>query len=76
MIPVEELESVHSSSDYRQLVIADRCDRCGARALIRAHRGDGELLFCGHHGEKHFEALTDQGYMYQDETSRIMSEEA
>lgn len=29
---------------------ADRCDRCGARAVVRAVLpGGGDLLFCGHH---------------------------
>jgi hypothetical protein len=33
---------------------ADRCDRCGARAIVRAVLpGGGDLLFCGHHGRKH-----------------------
>ena len=37
-----------------QLTLADRCDRCGAAAKVRAvlPKG-GELLFCGHHGRKH-----------------------
>lgn len=42
------------------LSAADRCDRCGARAYIRArlHSG-GELLFCAHHGRKHLPALAN-----------------
>ena len=40
------------------LTIADRCDRCGARAYIRVLLpGGGELLFCAHHGRAHQEAL-------------------
>jgi hypothetical protein len=40
------------------LTIADRCDRCGARAYIRVLlAGGGELLFCAHHGRAHQEAL-------------------
>ena len=36
------------------LTAADRCDRCGAAALIRAVLQSGsELLFCGHHARKH-----------------------
>jgi hypothetical protein len=36
------------------LTAADRCDRCGAQAIIRAVLpAGGELLFCGHHGREH-----------------------
>ena len=36
------------------LTAADRCDRCGTKAYVRArlHAG-GELLFCAHHGREH-----------------------
>jgi hypothetical protein len=41
-----------------QLNAQDRCDRCGAQALVRAVLpGGGELLFCGHHGRMHADAL-------------------
>ena len=30
----------------------DRCDRCGAEALVRVTGLTGELLFCGHHYNK------------------------
>jgi recombinational DNA repair protein (RecF pathway) len=36
---------------------ADRCDRCGARAQVRAVLTTGELLFCNHHAHKHRTAL-------------------
>jgi len=37
---------------------AERCDRCGARAAIRAVLpGGGELLFCAHHGRLHAKQL-------------------
>ena len=39
------------------LTALDRCDRCGAQALVRAVLPAGELLFCGHHARKHAEAL-------------------
>ncbi|MGH3516469.1 MAG: DUF7455 domain-containing protein, partial [Haloechinothrix sp.] len=36
------------------LTAADRCDRCGAAAQVRAVlRTGGELLFCAHHARKH-----------------------
>jgi hypothetical protein len=37
---------------------ADRCDRCGARAISRVtFTGGGELYFCGHHTRRYDEAL-------------------
>ena len=31
---------------------SERCDRCGAAAMIRATLANGELYFCGHHGRE------------------------
>jgi hypothetical protein len=28
----------------------DRCDKCGAPAMVRATLEAGDLYFCGHHG--------------------------
>jgi hypothetical protein len=40
------------------LTAADRCDRCGARAISRVTlAGGGELFFCGHHTRRYDEAL-------------------
>lgn len=37
-----------------ELTRADRCDRCGAAAQVRATLPSGaELLFCHHHAKKH-----------------------
>jgi len=41
----------------RQLKISDRCDRCGAQAFVIVKMVAGELYFCGHHFNKHGEAL-------------------
>ena len=36
-----------------ELTAADRCDRCGAAAKLRALLpSGGELLFCGHHARE------------------------
>ena len=41
-----------------ELTAADRCDRCGAAAQVRAVLpSGGELLFCGHHARQHNERL-------------------
>lgn len=51
---------------------ADRCDRCGAQAYIRALLPDGgELLFCVHHGRKHTTALKSRGAALVDESDRL-----
>ena len=39
------------TTDARTPITAqDRCDRCGAPAMVRATLASGELYFCGHHG--------------------------
>ena len=44
-----------------ELTKADRCDRCGAAARVRAKLASGaELLFCMHHANKHQAKLTEQ----------------
>ena len=43
-----------------ELTAADRCDRCGAAAQVRAVLpSGGELLFCGHHSRAHGEKLRE-----------------
>ena len=58
------------------LTAADRCDRCGAKAYVRArlHAG-GELLFCAHHGRANMAALESQALFIQDESARLVSED-
>jgi hypothetical protein len=56
----------------KQLTAADRCDRCGAQAYIRATLPiGGELLFCAHHGRQHIAVLRDKGANIQDESARL-----
>ena len=44
----------------RELTKADRCDRCGAAARVRAKLPSGaELLFCQHHANKHEAKLVE-----------------
>lgn len=55
------------------LSAADRCDRCGAQAYIRARLvTGGELLFCAHHGRKHLPLLQAQASEIQDESDRLV----
>jgi hypothetical protein len=35
-----------------ELTADDRCDRCSARALVRATLKTGKLYFCGHHAKE------------------------
>lgn len=51
------------------LTPADRCDRCGARALARTKHEGGVLLWCGHHFRQHEDALTEHLVTYQAETT-------
>ena len=55
-----------------QLSAADRCDRCGAQAYVRArlHVG-GELLFCLHHSKEHLPKLRDLAEI-DDDTARLI----
>lgn len=57
----------------RPLTAADRCDRCGAHAYVRAVlSGGGELLFCAHHARKYGESLRAAGAEIHDETDRLL----
>jgi hypothetical protein len=43
-----------------ELTRADRCDRCGAAARVRAKLpSGGELLFCLHHANEHEAKLVE-----------------
>lgn len=54
------------------LTAADRCDRCGAQAYVRARlAAGGELLFCAHHGREHLPRLRDLHVEIQDESDRL-----
>jgi hypothetical protein len=50
----------------------DRCDRCGAQAYLRVTLpSGGELLFCGHHGREHKNALREVARDIHDETRKL-----
>ena len=51
---------------------ADRCDRCGAQAYVRATLDSGlDLLFCGHHWHENEAGLRDIGAAIQNELARL-----
>lgn len=51
----------------RVLKVSDRCDRCGAQALVLTKGVSGELFFCGHHFVEHEKALSKFAYEIIDE---------
>ena len=47
---------------------AERCDRCGARAAVRAILpGGADLLFCAHHGREHATKLREMAVEIRDD---------
>lgn len=51
----------------------DRCDGCGAQALIGVAKHGRRLLFCGHHYAKHNTLLHAQGWaLEQDERAKLL----
>jgi hypothetical protein len=53
---------------------ADRCDRCGARAYLRAIMRAGDLLFCAHHGREHMARLSIEALDIQDFTDLVLAD--
>ena len=53
------------------LTVADRCDRCGAQAFIRAVFAAGDLVFCGHHGRELLLPLQREALYVDDATGLI-----
>lgn len=59
--------------DATPIALAERCDRCGARAYVRATLPSGlTLLFCGHHGNAHRAQLLVAGAGLHDETDQLV----
>lgn len=48
------------------LTAEDRCDRCSARAMVRATLVSGELFFCGHHARETSPALKKKAILFYD----------
>lgn len=59
-----------------ELTVADRCDRCGAQAYVRARlAGDLQLMFCAHHGREHNDKLRDmENVEITDESDRLLAD--
>ncbi len=64
------METMTTTTAAPPLSPADRCDRCGARASIRAIMpGGADLYFCAHHGREHGERLREVAVEIHDETA-------
>jgi hypothetical protein len=55
----------------RHLLVADRCDKCGAQAFVIAKFAAGELLFCGHHFSDHELMIRESSFEVIDEREFI-----
>ena len=54
------------------LTAADRCDRCGAQAYVRATMTSGlDLLLCAHHFRENEERLREVAASIYDESDRL-----
>lgn len=71
MTPTTTSASTTIAFERSRLAVADRCDRCGAQAFVRALLPSGELLFCGHHGRAYADALSGVAIMVEDFTEDI-----
>lgn len=57
-----------TTTENLDLTAADRCDRCGAAALVRVTLSSGgELLFCGHHATAHADKIAEIGASIYDQ---------
>ena len=52
-------------------LLADRCDRCGSQAFIRAVFVAGDLTFCGHHGRELLVLLQREALLVEDGTALL-----
>lgn len=54
----------------------DRCDSCQAEALVWVNGVTGELLFCGHHFNKHEAKLREYAFEIVDEREKLLQNKA
>jgi hypothetical protein len=67
------LDGFVTTTQEMSLSAADRCDRCGAQAYIRAVLESGELLFCAHHGRAVMPTLKSVALSVDDQSDRLSS---
>ena len=66
-----EKEEVKVEKEYI-LGPANRCDSCGAEALVWLKGVSGELMFCGHHYAKNEIALKKFAFEIVDEREKLI----
>lgn len=65
-------DTVTATAEFPALTASDRCDRCGAQALVRVELPSGaDLVFCGHHARLHETRLREIAADYHDESDRL-----
>ena len=65
---------MNTTAEAPTLSPADRCDRCGARAAVRAVMpGGGDLYFCAHHGREYAQRLREVAVEVHDETGALLN---
>ena len=59
-VPEQSENTMETATTLTRL---DRCDAACSGAAVSVARWEwgGELMFCGHHTRKHYDALVDQG---------------
>lgn len=63
--------------DASPLTAADRCDRCGAQAYVRAVlRSGSDLIFCAHHWRENEAKLREYAAEIHDESGRLADSSA
>jgi len=67
-------EKTEEVIDDKQFVLgpSNRCDSCSAEALVWVNGVNGELLFCGHHFNKHEEKIKNYAFEIIDERSKLV----
>lgn len=76
-VPITAEHEQPARPDSKQvftLTANDHCDGCGARAYVRCFVTGykSEILLCGHHANKHEEALMPISLVWQDEREAIL----
>ena len=73
-VAAERGKHVSTATATGALTAADRCDRCGAQAYVRATLDSGlDLLFCAHHFHENESRLREVSARIHDESNRLVA---
>lgn len=71
-VAAERGNDVSTATAASALTAADRCDRCGAQAYVRATMESGfDLLLCAHHFHENEIRLREVAVRIHDESDRL-----